>query len=69
MFTLNSNPILFGNRHSTIETNKAARIRYDGFLVPHEYSDECQGAWIFNNDHNPYLQLYGSLRDIHETVT
>ena len=31
-------------RYSTIETKEAARIGYNGFLFPHEYSGEGRGA-------------------------
>ena len=31
-------------KYSTIETKEAARIRYNGFLFPHEYSGEGRGA-------------------------
>jgi len=31
-------------RHSTIKTKEAARIGYNGFLFPHEYSGEGLGA-------------------------
>jgi hypothetical protein len=30
--------------YSTIETKEAARIGYNGFLFPHEYSGEGRGA-------------------------
>jgi hypothetical protein len=32
--------------YSAIETKEAARIGYNGFLFPHEYSDEGRGAYI-----------------------
>ena len=31
-------------RYSTIETKEAARIGYNGFLFPHEYSGEGRDA-------------------------
>ena len=31
-------------RYSTIETKETARIGYNGFLFPHEYSGEGRGA-------------------------
>jgi hypothetical protein len=31
-------------RYSTIETKEFARIGYNGFLFPHEYSGEGRGA-------------------------
>ena len=31
-------------RYSIIETKEAARIGYNGFLFPHEYSGEGRGA-------------------------
>jgi len=31
-------------RYSTIETKEAARIGYNRFLFPHEYSGEGRGA-------------------------
>ena len=34
-------------RYSTIETKEAARIGYNGFLFPHEYSGEGRGATSF----------------------
>jgi hypothetical protein len=34
--------------YSTVETKEAARIGYNGFLFPHEYSGEGRGA-IFKN--------------------
>ena len=35
---------LTGIGYSTIETKEAARIGYNGFLFPHEYSGEGRGA-------------------------
>jgi hypothetical protein len=32
------------NRYSTIETKEVARIGYNGFLFPHEYSGEGRGG-------------------------
>ena len=32
--------------YSTIETKEAARIEYNGFLFPHEYSGEGRGAYF-----------------------
>jgi hypothetical protein len=34
-------------RYNTIETKEAARIGYNGFLFPHEYSGEDRGATSF----------------------
>jgi hypothetical protein len=33
-----------GIRYNTIETKEAARIGYNGFHFPHEYSGEDRGA-------------------------
>ena len=42
VFNFNHAPLSIG--YSTIETKEVARIGYNGFLFPHEYSDEGRGA-------------------------
>jgi hypothetical protein len=35
--------------YSTIETKEVARIGYNGFLFPHEYSGEGVFMYLYNN--------------------
>jgi len=43
-YFINYNIIIVQVRYITIETKEAARIEYNRFLFPHEYSGEGRGA-------------------------